>query len=130
MTIKVISPGRIRRSLVALVAAYALAVQAILLAFVPAVATGPAIPTGAAPIVAALCVSGAAQSGGYPSPHDAPCAAMCAALLSGVAGPLPPAVAIAAAVPVSLGTLASNDDWVPPSAVLRGPHAPRAPPVV
>jgi hypothetical protein len=123
------SPGRIRRSLIALVAAYAMAVQAILLAFGAAVATGPAIPAGTAAIASVLCVSGSAPSGDPLFPHNAPCAAMCATLLSGVAGPLPPVVAIAAVVPASLGALASSDDWVSPSVALRGPHAPRAPPL-
>ena len=129
MTTQVPPRGHARRTLVALTAAYAIALHAVLLAFVPAFAAGSIIPSGTAPIVSILCAPSGTLPGELPPPHDVPCAALCAALLSG-AGALPSAPAVAAIAPADHVVLSFHGGWEPPSSSPRGPHAPRAPPFV
>jgi hypothetical protein len=76
--------GRFRSRAVALIAAYAVAMQTLLSAFVPA------LPATAAASFAVLCSHDGADGSKQPLQHDPPCAAMCAAIAHGVAGPLPP----------------------------------------
>jgi len=115
----------IRRRTVALIAAYALALQGLLLAFVPA---GPVSLAGP---FAALCAHDSGDGGGQdqPSQHDSPCAALCAAMGQGIAGPLPPAPAVVLAIVQDPGASAPVSDWVPPHRFLSGPQIPRGPPL-
>jgi hypothetical protein len=115
---------RIRRQTVALLAAYVLAMQATLLAFVPIALAGPTIP-----FASSLCSSVGSQPGSHPSEHDLPCAAMCTALVYSAAGPVPPAVVVAVARPAAVAALAPTDDWVSPPVTAKGPQVPRAPPL-
>jgi hypothetical protein len=115
--------GPFRRRTTALVAAYAVALQMLLAAFMPAAAMPPAGP------FAVLCAHDADGSG-QPAQHDMPCAALCAAMAHGIAGPVPPDVVIALATPDAIAALTSAGEWVPPRIALTGIHAPRGPPLV
>jgi hypothetical protein len=112
----------VRRRTVALVAAYAVALQTVLAAFVPVVLTAPA------DAFAVLC-SHAADGPGQPAQHDPPCAAMCAAMGQGIAGALPTGMAVNVAVPPSIAALNAASDWVPPPLAVADSHAPRGPPL-
>jgi len=113
----------VHRRTVALIAAYAVALQALLSAFVP---FDPSIL--AAP-VAVLCSHDEAGGARHPAQHDLPCAAVCAALGHGIAGPAPPDVVVAYAEPLALVTLAPARNWVAPRIAIDGPQAPRGPPL-
>ncbi len=115
--------GGFRCRAVALIVAYAVAMQALLSAFVPVFSA-----TSAAPF-AVLCSRDSADGSGQPLQHDLPCAAMCAALAQGVAGPLPPDIVGAVVKPHSVLAPAPESEWVPPRVAFRGPQAPRAPPL-
>lgn len=115
--------ARLRCRAVALIAAYAVAMQALLSAFVPVV------PAVLADPLAVLCSRDAGDGSGYPAQHDLPCAAVCAALGHGVAGPLPPDVAIAVTAPYIVVARAPRNDWVAPRFAVRGPRSPRGPPL-
>ena len=119
----IMDSGRFRSRTVALIAAYAVAMQALLSAFVPVFSA-----TSAAPF-AVLCSHDGADGSGQPLQHDLPCVAMCAALGHGVAGPLPPDIVVAVARPQAVLSLAPDSDWVPPRVAIRGPQSPRAPPL-
>src|SRR5436189_3598244 len=112
----------VRRRTVALVAAYAVALQMLLAAFVPGAL---AVPADA---FAVLC-SHDADGPGQPAQRDPPCAAMCAAMGQGIAGALPTGVAVSVAVPSSIAALDPASDWVPPSIACTNSHAPRGPPL-
>jgi hypothetical protein len=114
---------RIRHHAVALLAAYALAMQATLLAFVPIALAGPTVP-----FASTLCSSVGSQPDRHPSQHDLPCAAMCTALVYGAAGTVPPAAAVAVGLSTVAGALVPIGRWVPPLVSAKGPQAPRAPP--
>jgi hypothetical protein len=116
-------PGRFRRRTVAaLVAAYAVALQGLLSAFVPmaAVVPGP---------FAVICSHDGGDGSGAPVHHDLPCAALCAAMAQGLSGPLPPTVAVATLAPQGVSSLAPVSDWVPPRIAFAHNHAPRGPPL-
>ena len=113
----------LRYQAVALIAAYAVALQALLSSFLPVV---PAIPGTA---LAVLCSHDGADGSGQPARHDRPCAAICAALGHGVAGPLPPDIVVAVAAPQAMVALSPVDGWVTPRLTIRGPQAARAPPL-
>jgi hypothetical protein len=114
--------GRFRRGTIALVAAYALALQTLFAAFVPVATVLLASP------FAVLCAHDADDSGG-PAQHDLPCAALCAAMTHGMAGPVPPEIAAAVVVPQAIAALVPVNDWVPPHIVPGDIHAPRGPPL-
>lgn len=115
--------GQSRRRIVALVAAYAVALQALLSAFVPMAAAMPADPW------AVLCShDGGEGRGQQPANHDMPCAAMCAAMAQGVSGPLPPVVAAIASPPQTFAEIAAAGDGIHPRIVWIDSHAPRGPP--
>lgn len=116
-------PHSVRRRTVALIAAYAVALQALLSAFVP---FDPSIL--AAPF-AVLCSHDAAGGAGHPAQPDLPCAAACAALGHGITGPAPPDVVVAYAEQLALAMLAPASDWVAPHIAIDGPQAPRGPPL-
>ena len=113
----------VRRPAVALIAAYAVALQMLLAAFVP---VSLAVPAGA---FAGLC-SHDADGSGPPAQHHQPCVAMCAAIGQGVAGPLPVAMAISLTGPHTIAALTPASDWVPPQIAATDNHAPRGPPLV
>ena len=115
--------GPFRRPAIALVAAYAVALQTLLAAFVPA---APALPAGPS---AVLCSHDAADGTGRPAQHDLPCAALCAAMGQGIAGPVPPGVVAAIAVPQAVAAIAPPTEWVPPQIAFNDNHAPRGPPL-
>ena len=112
----------VRRRTVALVAAYAVALQMLFAAFVPV-----SLATSAGGF-AVLC-SHDADGSGPPVQHNQPCAAMCAAMGQGIAGALPTGVAVSVAVPSSIAALDPASDWVPPSIACTNSHAPRGPPL-
>jgi hypothetical protein len=107
----------------ALVAAYAVALQALLSAFVPVT---PAFLD--APFVA-LCATGQTGGPSHPTQHELPCAAVCAALGHGIAGPAPPDVAIAYTRPAAIASFVPISDWIAPGITVLGPQAPRGPPL-
>jgi hypothetical protein len=115
--------GRLRRSIVALIAAYAVVLQALLSGMVP---LAPSLLAGAA---AVLCTHDEADGSGQPAQHTLPCAAICAALGHSLAGSVPPEVAIAFAAPYAVAIAATRNEWAPPRPHLRTPQAPRAPPL-
>jgi len=114
--------GQSRRRIVALVAAYAVALQAFLSAFVP---------TAAATFdpLAMLCSHDDDGAGSQPAQHDPRCAQLCAAMSQGASAPLPPAVAALAGPPQAFTEIAIVGDAVHPRIVWVGSHAPRGPPV-
>src|SRR5882757_7851690 len=112
----------VRRRAVALVAAYAVALQMLFAAFVPlSLAT-------TADGFAVLC-SHDANGSGPPAQHDLPCAAMCAAMGQGFAAPLPAAMAVSVEAPQPIAALVPASDWVPPRIAVSDSHAPRGPPL-
>jgi hypothetical protein len=115
-----LSPAR--RDIVALIAAYAVALQMLFAAFVP---MSFALPAEA---LAVLC-SHDADGSDQPAQHDLPCAAMCAAMGQGIAGPLPVAAMGGALVPQLIAALIPAPDWGPSLIVVTGSHAPRGPPL-
>lgn len=110
-----------RRTVAALVAAYAVALQALLSAFVPMAAVATPSP------FALICSYD--RGDGPPLRHDLPCAALCAAMAQGLSGPLPPTVAVATIAPQVVSSLAPAGDWVPPNMAFAHNHAPRGPPL-
>jgi hypothetical protein len=116
--------GLSRRRTVALIAAYAVALQTLLAAFVPMAAM---VPAGS---LAVICSHDGGAASGQPGPsHDLPCAALCAAMAQALSGPLPPTVAVATVTLQVVSNLAPASDWVPPSIAFAHTHAPRGPPV-
>src|SRR6185369_9086088 len=113
--------GRLRRRTIALVAAYAMALQTLFAAFVP---PAPALLAGS---LAVLC-SHDADGPGQPARHDLPCAALCAAMGHGVAGPVPPDVVAAFVITSAIAAIGPASEWVPPRTALTDAHAPRGPP--
>jgi hypothetical protein len=114
--------GRFPRGTIALVAAYALALQTLFAAFVPVATAIVASP------FAVLCAHDADGSGG-PAQHDLPCAALCAAIAHGMAGPVPPEIAAATVLPDTIAALVPVHDWATPRIVPGDIHAPRGPPL-
>lgn len=114
--------GRFRRLTVALIAAYAVALQTLLAAFIPAAPVSLANP------LAVLC-SHDADGPGQPAQHDLPCAALCAAMGHGIAGAVPPEFVIAVVVPYAITAIAAISEWVLPQIALTAIHAPRGPPL-
>lgn len=109
----------LRLRVIALAAAYAVALQGLLAAFVPIAMAAPA---------GILCSGEATADPGVPAGHEPSCASACA-MLGAPAGPPPPGVVIAAVR--GYGTSEPNAPETPPStASVRGSHAARAPPFV
>ena len=110
--------GTLRLKAIALIAAYAVAMQGLLSAFVP---VAVALPVGV------LCSDQTMDGPAVPAGHDPSCTSACA-MLGAAAAPPPPDIAIAGAfvrpaheaVPTS----------APSVAALRGLQAARAPPLV
>jgi hypothetical protein len=115
--------GHFRARTLALVAAYAVAMQALLSAFIP---VGPVVL--AAPL-SVLCSHGSADGSDSPAPqHDLPCTAICAALGHGIAGPMPPEVAVPITTPNAIASLGPVVAWIAPHIFVRLPQIPRGPP--
>jgi hypothetical protein len=112
----------VRRGTVALIAAYAVALQMVFAAFVPM----SFALTADASIV--LC-SHDTDGSGQPARHDLPCAGMCAAMGQGIAGPLPAVALAGIVVPQSIAAPIAALDWVPPRIAASDSHAPRGPPL-
>src|SRR5262249_11818321 len=75
--------GRIRRIAIALSAAYAVALQALFLSFLPVQAAALA----GTDLV--LCTYQDAGGTGHPEQHQVPCVAICAAMGHGISGAIP-----------------------------------------
>lgn len=114
--------GRLRRRTIALIAAYAMVLQALFAAFVP---PAPFDPAGE---LALLC-SHDADGPGQPAHHDLPCAALCAAMGHGVAGPAPPDVVVGSFTRYASAAIGPVNQWVPPRIALSDIQAPRGPPL-
>ena len=114
--------ARFRRQAVALIAAYAMAVHALLSAL------GPIAPATSSGPLAVLC-SHDADGSGLPDQHDLPCAAICAATGHGIAGTAPPDLTVAIIRPPVVIALVPQSEWAPPRLAFRGPQAPRGPPL-
>jgi hypothetical protein len=116
------NPADLRRSAVTWVAAYAVAIQALLLAFAPFTAMVPADPH------AVLCTHDADDSGA-PARGDHPCAAICAAMGHGLAALTSPEAVAARYDPQTVPARAMAADWTAHRQSLRGPQVPRGPPL-
>ena len=66
---------------------------------------------------------------GQPAHHDLPCAALCAAMGHGVAGPVPPDVVAASVRQYASAAIGPVNQWVSPQIALTDIHAPRGPPL-
>jgi len=116
-------PGSLRRRTLALIAAYAVALQVILPGFLPMAAM---VPAGT---IAAICSHETGDGPAQPANHDLPCAALCAAMAQASPGPLPVVVGLALVQPQVLAALAPAGDWVAPRIAPAETHAPRGPPL-
>jgi hypothetical protein len=110
--------ARLRRAAIALVAAYAMALQALLMAVAPAF-------VASADTLATLCPGDG--SGGHPIQHEWPCASACVASGQAISGVLPPDTTVAIAIPLAVIALATPGQWIAPVAI-KGPQVPRGPP--
>lgn len=115
--------ARLRCWMIGIVAAYAVALHALLTAL------APVVPLALADSPSIVCAHGGDQSN-VPADHDSPCAAMCAALAQAFAAVAAPALAEAIDWPQVVRTLAIADDWTPPRLELARRQAPRGPPSV
>ena len=115
--------ARIRRIGIALTAAYAMALQALLLSFVPLPAAALGTP------LSALCAYDDTGNDGYPAQHLVPCVAVCAAMGHGMAGAVPPAVTEVVALGLVAAAIAPLVEWVAPDLAPIGPQGPRGPPL-
>ena len=116
--------GPIRRAVVALTAAYSMALQALLLAFVV-----PQISALADPLTV-LCANIGTGDTGLPAKHEVPCPAVCAAMGHGLTGALPAGIAAIALLREAYAAAAPLMDWIAPLLFAAGPLLPRGPPAV
>jgi len=116
--------GRIRRILIALTAAYAMALHALLLSFVPlsAAALGDS--------GSVLCTYNDTDDSRHPARHQVPCVAVCAAIGHGIAGAVPPVVAEIFVSRLFAAIVTPSVHWVSPNIVAIGPQTSRGPPAV
>lgn len=108
---------RLRTATIALVAAYAVALQGLLAAF--------AIPAGAGFHPAVLCSEASIDRPDAPASHEPSCATACA-MLGAAAAPAPPDVGLAA--PFVRAAPEPVPAAQPAIALRRSPHIARAPP--
>ena len=114
--------GSLRRRALALIAAYAIALQPLWAAFaLPAVA-------GLADAHAIICLAGGGQ--GQPASNGGGCACLCVMPGCGMAGNPPDRVALAGLTPTSALAPLPAFDVASPHATTRRPQLPRAPPIV
>lgn len=116
--------GRIRRIVVALTAAYSLALNGLLLSFVPVSAAA------LTDSLSALCAYNDTDSARYPAHHDVPCVAICAAMGHGMAGAVPAAIAEIFTLELVAAVIAPLVEWVAPNIAPIGPQTSRGPPAV
>jgi hypothetical protein len=116
--------GRIRRTAVALSAAYALALQALFLSFIPL----PAVALTDSGAV--LCAYRDTGGLGHPEQHQVPCVAICAAMGHGIVGALPALIAESLAPRLIAAALEPLTRWVVPQIVEIGPQTSRGPPIL
>jgi hypothetical protein len=116
--------GRIRRIVIALTAAYSVALHALLLSFVPLSAAA------LTDSLSALCAYGDTDSTRYPVQHDMPCVAICAAMGHGMAGAVPPAVTEIFGLGFVAAAITPLVEWVAPNIAPTGPQTPRGPPAI
>ena len=115
--------GRIRRTAIALSAAYAVALQALFLSFIPvatATLTDPAL---------VLCSYRDGDGSGHPAQHQSPCVAICAAMGHGIGGVLPLLVVDALAPTLVAAVAELLGSWVVPALVEIRPQTSRGPPI-
>lgn len=112
----------LRRGVVASMAAYAVALQALLSAFAPMALAAPADP------LAVLCTHDTDGSGA-PARHGHPCAAICAAMGHGLKALTPPVAMAIVVRPQALLGRATPADKAAPRLAPRGPQVPRGPPL-
>jgi len=116
--------GRIRRIAIALSAAYAVALQALFLSFLP-------FPAAAlSDSGAVLCAYQDTGGLGHPEQHQVPCVAICAAMGHGIAGALPSLVAEVLAPRLIAAALEPLARWVVPPIVETRPQSSRGPPLL
>jgi hypothetical protein len=120
--------ARIRRITIALTAAYALALHALLLSFVPLSAAA------LTDSLAALCAYNDTDRTGYPAQHEIPCVAVCAAMGHGtghgMAGAVPAAVAEIFTLELVAAVIISLVERVAPNMAPIGPQTSRGPPAI
>jgi len=109
---------------IALTAAYAVALHGLLLSFVPLSAAA------LTDSLSVLCAYNDTDSTGSPVHHDVSCVAVCAAMGHGAAGAAPPVVAEIATPGIAAAAIAQPADWVAPNIAPIGPQTPRGPPTV
>ena len=114
----------IRRAIIALTAAYSMALQALLLAFVV-----PQVAAIADPLTV-LCSTLGSGDSGLPARHEIPCPAVCAAMGHGLTGALPAGIAAIALLREAYAAVAPLMDWIAPLLFAAGPQQPRGPPTV
>ena len=112
----------IRRAIIALTAAYSMALQALLLAFVVPQAAALADP------FTVLCSNIGAGDTGHPGKHDIPCPAVCAAMGHGLTGALLASIAAISMLHDAAVAAAPSIDWIAPLLFAAGPLPPRGPP--
>ena len=113
-----------RRRAIAVVAAYALALHGLLLAFVPAAAMASQAP------FATLCAhDGGTAPADRSDPHDLPCAALCAVSGHGIATPAPAGLHVIVARLVPRAIAAPADERLAPRHRGGPPQLPRGPPL-
>lgn len=116
--------GRIRRIAIALSAAYAVALQALLLSFI-------AVPAAALTVSGAvLCAYEDGGGAGHPEQHQHPCVAVCAAMGHGTGGGTPPLIAAILAPDLTAAALEPFLHWVAPGIFETGPQTSRGPPLL
>lgn len=116
--------GRIRRTVIALTAAYAVALHGLLLSFVPLSAAA------LTDSLSALCAYNDTDGAGHQAPHQVPCVAICAATGHGMAGAVPPAVAEIFGLTIAAAAITPLLEWVAPESAPIGPQSSRGPPVI
>jgi hypothetical protein len=116
--------ARIRRIMIALTAAYAVALHALLLSFVPLSAAA------LTDSLATLCAYNDTDSAGYPVQHDIPCVAVCAVMGHGMAGSVPPTVTEIFALGFVTAAITPLIQWVVPDMAPIGPQTSRGPPAI
>jgi hypothetical protein len=115
--------ARLRCRMIGLVAAYAVALHALLTGL------APVVPVALQNSPSIVCTHGGDRSN-VPADHDSPCAAMCAALAQAFAAVASPATAEAIVWPQIVRTPAIANDWTPPRLKLAHRQAPRGPPSI
>jgi hypothetical protein len=116
--------GRIRNFAIALSAAYAVALQALFLSFIPLSAVALTESD------LALCAYQDGNGGtGHPEQHQIPCVAVCAAMGHGIGGANPPLVADVLIPKLIAAALEPLTHWVVPGIVDIGPQTSRGPPI-